>query len=142
MRFIEFMPLDADRSWSQVKLVPYDEVVATLDAAFGLEPLEQGSAPAQSFRYRDGVGEVGVIASVTRSVCSSCDRIRLTAEGPLRNCLFAVDETDLRAIMRGGGSDDDLAAAIGGSVAAKWAGHQVGSVTFVQPPRTMSQIGG
>ena len=142
VRFIEVMPLDADRSWSEDRLVPYDEIVAVLDAEFGLERLDQGSAPAQSFRYRDGTGEVGVIASVTRSFCSSCDRIRLTAEGQLRNCLFAVDETDLRAILRGGGTDDDLAAAIGGSVASKWAGHQVGTVTFVQPRRTMSQIGG
>jgi cyclic pyranopterin phosphate synthase len=85
---------------------------------------------------------VGVIASVTRPFCESCDRIRLTAEGQLRNCLFSVRETDLRSIMRGGGSDDDLAAAIEAEVGRKWAGHSIGQVNFIRPARSMSQIGG
>ena len=142
VRFIEVMPLDADHGWSADSVVPYEEIVERIGAVHPLVPLEQGSAPAQALRYADGGGEVGVVASVTRSFCSSCDRIRLTAEGQLRNCLFALDETDLRAILRGGGSDDDIAAAVAASVAGKWEGHAVNTVTFVQPPRTMSQIGG
>ena len=142
VRFIEWMPLDADHAWARQQVVSYDEVVARIDAAHPLEPLEQGSAPAQAFRYRDGRGEVGVVASVTRSFCGSCDRVRLTAEGQFRNCLFALEETDLRAILRGGGSDEELAAAAAGSVAGKWAGHSIDQATFVQPPRSMSQIGG
>ena len=102
----------------------------------------RGSQPAERFRYLDGRGEVGVIASVTRSFCGSCDRVRLTAEGMFRNCLFAVRETDLRAVLREGGSDDDLAAAVAADVGDKWAGHSIGQVHFVRPARTMSQIGG
>jgi GTP 3',8-cyclase len=142
VRFIEFMPLDADHGWSQGSVVTYDEIVETISSVYPLEPLAQGSDPAQSFRYADGGGEIGVVASVTRSFCASCDRVRITAEGKFRNCLFALEETDLRAVLRGGGTDDDLAEAMRGSVAAKWAGHGIGSVSFVQPPRTMSQIGG
>jgi cyclic pyranopterin phosphate synthase len=143
VRFIEFMPLDADQDWSADKVVPTAEVVATIDAAFPLEPVgERGSAPAERFRYRDGRGEVGVVGSVTRSFCGSCDRVRLTAEGMFRNCLFAVAETDLRAVLRGGGTDDDLAAAIAADVGSKWAGHSIGRVEFRRPERSMSQIGG
>jgi GTP 3',8-cyclase len=142
VRFIEFMPLDADRAWSRDRMVPADEVLAALAAAWPLEPVERGPEPAEAFRYLDGGGRVGVIASVTRSFCSTCDRVRLTAEGQFRNCLFAMGETDLRGLLRSGGSDDDLAGAIAASVASKWAGHRVGTETFVAPPRTMSQIGG
>ncbi len=143
VRFLEFMPLDADQAWTSRTVVPAEEIVATVDAAYPLEAVEvRGSQPAERFRYRDGGGEIGVIASVTRSFCGSCDRVRLTAEGMFRNCLFAVRETDLRAILRGGGSDDDLAAAIRADVATKWAGHSIGQVHFVRPARSMSQIGG
>jgi cyclic pyranopterin phosphate synthase len=143
VRFIEFMPLDADQGWSPEKVVPAAEVVATIDAAFPLEPVGgRGSAPAERLRYRDGRGEVGVVGSVSRSFCGSCDRVRLTAEGMFRNCLFAVEETDLRAVLRDGGSDDDLAAAIAADVGRKWAGHSIGRVTFLPPNRSMSQIGG
>ena len=143
IRFIEFMPLDADDGWAPGSVVPAAEVVAAIDAVFPLEPVEgRGSAPAERYRYRDGAGEVGLIASVTQSFCGSCDRVRLTAEGMFRNCLFAVQETDLRAILRGGGSDDDLAAAVEADVGAKWAGHSIGRVDFVRPTRSMSQIGG
>ncbi|HEX2048593.1 MAG TPA: GTP 3',8-cyclase MoaA [Acidimicrobiales bacterium] len=143
VRFIEFMPLDADDGWAPGTVVPAAEVVAAIDAVYPLEPVDgRGSAPAERFRYRDGKGEVGVIASVTQSFCGSCDRVRLTAEGMFRNCLFAVRETDLRAILRGGGSDDDLAAAIAADVGGKWAGHSIGRVTFIRPARSMSQIGG
>ena len=146
VRFIEFMPLDADEAWSADKVVPAAEVVAAIDAAFPLEPVDpvgdRGSAPAERFHYRDGQGEVGVIGSVTRSFCGTCDRVRLTADGMFRNCLFAVAETDLRAVLRGGGSDDELAAAIAADVGTKWAGHSVGRVEFRRPARSMSQIGG
>ena len=143
VRFIEFMPLDADEGWAPGTVVPAGEVVAAIDAVYPLEPVPgRGSAPAERFRYRDGGGEVGVIASVTQSFCGSCDRVRLTAEGMFRNCLFAVQETDLRAVLRRGGSDDDLAAAIAADVGRKWAGHSIGRVEFVRPTRTMSQIGG
>ena len=143
LRFIEYMPLDADGAWSAEQVVPAAEVLAAIDAVWPLEPLGgRGSQPAERFRYRDGAGEVGVVGSVTRSFCGTCDRVRLTAEGMFRNCLFAVDETDLRAVLRGGGSDDDLAAAMAADVGRKWAGHTIGQVTFRRPARSMSQIGG
>ncbi len=143
VRFLEFMPLDADRDWTGGAVVPAEEIVAAVDAVYPLEPVEvRGSQPAERFRYRDGGGEIGVIASVTRPFCAGCDRVRLTAEGMFRNCLFAVRETDLRAILRGGGSDDDVAAAIQADVSTKWAGHSIGQVHFVRPDRSMSQIGG
>ena len=143
VRFIEFMPLDADGAWAADKVVPADEVVAAIDAVFPLAPVgARGPDPADRYRYRDGEGEVGVIGSVTRSFCGACDRVRLTAEGMFRNCLFAVQETDLRAVLRDGGSDDDLAAAIAADVGRKWAGHSIGQVSFVRPTRSMSQIGG
>jgi cyclic pyranopterin phosphate synthase len=141
-RFIEYMPLDADQTWTRDQVVPSDEVVAAVDAVFPLEPVAHGPEPAARWRYRDGRGEIGVIASVTRPFCGDCDRVRLTAEGQFRNCLFAVDETDLRALLRGGAGDDALAEAMAASVAAKWAGHGIGKATFVRPPRSMSQIGG
>jgi cyclic pyranopterin phosphate synthase len=142
VRFIEWMPLDADGEWAADRVVPAAEVVAAIAAEFPVEAQPRGSAPAERYRYRDGRGAFGVVGSVTRSFCSSCDRIRLTAEGQLRNCLFAVRETDLRSIMRAGGSDDDVAAAIEAEVGRKWAGHSIGQVNFIRPARSMSQIGG
>jgi len=144
VRFIEFMPLDASGKWSADKVISRDEIVAAIDAVYPLEPHEQdgGPEPAETFRYRDGAGEFGVIASVTNAFCGSCDRVRLTAEGQLRSCLFALDETDLRAVLRSGGSDDDLAAAVTRCVEGKWAGHMVNDVHFIRPRRSMSQIGG
>ena len=142
VRFIEFMPLDADHSWSAVQVVPGERIIAAIAAAYPLRPLARGSDPAEVFEYLDGGGRIGAIASVTAPFCARCDRVRLTAEGRLRNCLFSMEETDLRSVLRHGDSDDDLAAAIASCVAAKGPGHQIGSVTFVQPPRTMSQIGG
>lgn len=142
VRFIEFMPLDADDAWGPDVVVPAAEVVERIDAVFPLEPVHRGAAPATRYRYRDGRGDVGVIASVTEPFCGSCDRVRLTAEGQFRNCLFAVAETDLRARLRGGAGDDELASAIAADVAGKWAGHSIGQVTFIRPSRSMSQIGG
>jgi cyclic pyranopterin phosphate synthase len=142
VRFIEFMPLDASGAWSPASVVGYDEIVAAIDAAFPIEPVARGSEPAERFRYRDGGGEVGVIPSVTRPFCGACDRVRLTADGHLRNCLFALREVDLKPLLRGGATDDDVAAAIEAEVGRKWAGHAIGRVDFVRPPRSMSQIGG
>jgi GTP 3',8-cyclase len=141
-RFIEYMPLDAEGGWSRDQVVPAEEIVAAIDAVYPLEPVVHGPEPAARWRYRDGGGEIGVIPSVTQPFCESCDRIRITADGQLRSCLFALRETDLRAVLRGGGSDDDLAAAIAAEVGTKWAGHSIGQVTFVRPSRSMSQIGG
>jgi cyclic pyranopterin phosphate synthase len=142
VRFIEFMPLDADRRWSTDAVVASAEIISTIDAAFPLAPLERGSAPAERHRYLDGRGEVGVIGSVTEPFCSSCDRVRLTADGQLRACLFSTEETDLRALLRGGATDADLADAIAATVAGKWAGHGITQVGFTRPTRSMSEIGG
>jgi cyclic pyranopterin phosphate synthase len=143
LRFIEFMPLDAAEGWASPKVVGQDEIVAALAAAFPLEPVPaRGAAPADRWRYLDGKGLVGVIPSVTKPFCGDCDRVRVTAEGQLRTCLFETREFDLRAIVRRGGTDDDLAAEIERAVGTKWAGHRIGQATFVRPPRSMSQIGG
>jgi cyclic pyranopterin phosphate synthase len=142
VRFIEWMPLDADQQWQSEAVVSQAEIVAAIDAVHPIDPLARGHQPAERFVYRDGAGEVGVIPSVTRPFCDSCDRIRLTAEGQLRSCLFAVDEVDLRALVRGGATDDEVADAVRRCVAGKWAGHMIGQVTFVRPRRSMSQIGG
>jgi cyclic pyranopterin phosphate synthase len=146
IRFIEWMPLDGGGEWAADRVVPASEVIAAIDKVFPLEPVVadggRDAAPAERFRYRDGGGEVGVIASVTRPFCGSCDRVRLTAEGQLRNCLFAVREADLRTVLRSGASDEDLAGAIAAEVGRKWAGHAIGQVHFIRPARSMSQIGG
>ena len=143
VRFIEFMPLDASEAWSSTSVVPYDEIRSRVDEAFPIEPVAaRGSAPAERFRYRDGGGEVGIIPSVTQPFCGDCDRIRLSAEGQLRSCLFGHDEHDLRSLLRAGADDDALSAVVEGAVAAKWAGHAIGQVHFIRPPRSMSQLGG
>ena len=142
VRFIEFMPLDADLSWSNDKVVTLDEIVATVNKEFPLAPVERSHSPAAVWHYADGGGSFGVIASVTDAFCDSCDRVRLTAEGMFRNCLFAVDEHDLRSLLRSGASDDEVAEVISGVVADKWAGHAINQVHFIRPGRSMSQIGG
>ena len=141
-RFIEFMPLDADEAWSADKVVPAAEIVAAIAGVYPVEAVAQGSEPAARYRYLDGRGGFGVIASVTAPFCGACDRVRLTAEGKFRNCLFAVEETDLRALLRSGADDHALAAAVAADVGRKWAGHSIGKVRFVRPGRSMSQIGG
>jgi cyclic pyranopterin phosphate synthase len=142
VRFIEWMPLDGGDAWSNDQVVTQAEIVARIGAAFPLEPVQRGSEPAERFRYLDGVGEVGVIPSVTRPFCEQCDRIRLTADGQLRSCLFSLEDHDLRTILRSGGTDADLSDAIEACVGAKWAGHAINQVHFVKPRRSMSQIGG
>jgi cyclic pyranopterin phosphate synthase len=145
VRFIEWMPLDAEQRWDLTAVVTQAEIVAAIDAVHPLEPSQpagRGSAPAESFRYRDGGGRVGVIASVTHAFCESCDRIRLSAEGQFRNCLFAVDEIDVRGPLRAGATDDEIGALLEANVAHKWAGHDIGRVQFIRPSKSMSQIGG
>jgi cyclic pyranopterin phosphate synthase len=149
VRFIEFMPLDAQGEWSAELVVPASEMVERINDVFPLELAHHAHIePAERYAYRDGVGDVGVIASVSEPFCENCDRVRLTAEGQFRTCLFALDETDLRAELRAPGGlealdlDDRLAAAIEGAVGKKWAGHRIGQVDFVRPARSMSQIGG
>jgi cyclic pyranopterin phosphate synthase len=142
VRFIEYMPLDADGAWERSQVVSQAEVLARIGAVFPLAPVGRGSEPAERFRYLDGKGEVGVIPSVTQPFCDRCDRIRLTADGQLRSCLFSLEDHDLRGVVRSGGSDDDLSDAIEACVGAKWAGHAIDRVQFVRPRRSMSQIGG
>ena len=142
VRFIEFMPLDGGHTWKPGAVVPGERIVATIGAVHPLVPIARGHEPAARWAYADGRGEVGVVPSVTEPFCATCDRVRLTAEGRMRSCLFSLEETDLRSLLREGGTDDQLAAAMAACVAGKWAGHAIGSVTFVQPPRSMSQIGG
>ena len=143
VRFIEFMPLDAQGEWTNEQVVTKAEIVAAIGEVFPLEPVaERESDPAARWRYVDGGGEFGVIPSVTEAFCESCDRVRLTADGMLRHCLFATRELDLRTLLRTEATDDDLAAAITAEVGAKWAGHQINQVHFIRPSRSMSQIGG
>ncbi len=142
VRFIEFMPLDADEQWGPDRVVPLQRVIEEIHEAFPIEAIERTSAPATRYRYLDGQGEVGVIATVTEKFCDTCDRIRLTADGQFRNCLFAVTDYNLRDAMRGGATDDELAAIIEGAVHDKWAGHGIDTVHFIRPKRNMSQIGG
>ena len=147
VRFIEFMPLDAQGAWQRNDVVAAADIVATIDAVFPLdaEP-RSGPAPAQRWHYRDGGGSIGVIPTVTESFCATCDRVRLTADGQFRTCLFATDEHDLRAVLRSGQPlaevEDRVATVMAEAVAGKWAGHQVGQVHFIRPGRSMSQIGG
>ena len=143
VRFIEFMPLDGDGGWTRESVLTRREIVERIHAAYPLDPIpNRGSAPAERFRFRDGKGEIGVIATVTEPFCDRCDRIRLTAEGKLRNCLFADDETDIRSLLRGGADDERIAQAIAENVARKRRGHLIDQADFVKPKRVMSQIGG
>jgi cyclic pyranopterin phosphate synthase len=143
IRFIEFMPLDGDELWSRDQILTGEEIVERIGAVYPLDAIPgRGSQPAQRYRFRDGKGEIGVIATVTEPFCDSCDRIRLTADGKLRNCLFALDETDLRVLLRGDANDNAIAEAIKASVWSKWRGHLINQTEFTRPERSMSQIGG
>jgi cyclic pyranopterin phosphate synthase len=143
LRFIEQMPLDPQHGWDRGTMVDADEILAVLGRSHELTPVEQrGSAPAEQFLVDGGPAVVGVVGSVTRPFCASCDRLRLTADGQVRNCLFARDESDLRTPLRDGADDDELAARLRVAVAGKKAGHGIGDPGFVQPDRPMSAIGG
>lgn len=143
VRFIEFMPLDASNEWERKKVVTQDEIVAAISAEFPItQVVQRGAAPADRWSYVDGAGTVGIIPSVSHPFCGDCDRVRLTSDGQFRTCLFATDETDIRSLLRNGGSDDDIAQLVSAAVAGKWAGHHINQVNFIRPKRTMSQIGG
>jgi cyclic pyranopterin phosphate synthase len=145
LRFIEQMPLDAQHGWRRDGMVTADEILAALSAEFSLSPDDpdvRGSAPAEAFLVDGGPAVIGVIGSVTRPFCGSCDRVRLTADGQVLNCLFARAESDLRAALRSGASDDEIAARWRAAVASKLPGHGINDPTFLQPDRPMSAIGG
>ena len=145
MRFIEFMPLDAEQHWQAAQVLGGEEIRARLEAAFGpLLPAARPdpSQPATDFVFADGIGRIGFINPVTQPFCSDCNRLRLTAEGKVRNCLFSMVEWDARELLRGGASDDDIAQLVRDCVAAKKPGHGIDSPEFVRPERAMYQIGG
>jgi cyclic pyranopterin phosphate synthase len=143
VRFIEFMPLDADHAWSADQVLTGEELRAIIDAVYPLEELpREPSATARVFRFADGRGEIGFINPVSEPFCADCNRVRLTAEGKLRTCLFSVNETDLRKPLRAGVVDSELASLIRDAVWRKELKHHVGEPGFIQPPRTMSAIGG
>lgn len=145
LRFIEYMPLDARDAWERSKVLLMQEIAETIQREVGpLSPVAGNDphAPATLFSYDDGKGTLGFIASVSHPFCRSCNRIRITADGKLRNCLFAVDEIDLRSLIRAGADDARLARAFLESVAEKWEGHEINTARFVKPDRLMHSIGG
>jgi GTP 3',8-cyclase len=143
VRFIEFMPLDGDHAWSQDQVLTGEEIRAIVDRVYPLEERpREPHATARVFRFKDGTGELGFINPVSEPFCADCNRIRLTADGKLRTCLFSIHETDLRAVLRGGASDDELERVVRDAVWRKELKHHVGEPGFRQPPRTMSAIGG
>ena len=144
-RFIEFMPLDAQHLWGKGKVLTADEIAATIAREIGPllpAPDQDPRAPATEFMYADGSGRVGFIASVSKPFCMNCNRVRLTSDGKLRYCLFAIDETDVKQLLRSNASDDEIRAVIQSNIAEKWLGHEINSAQFVPPPRPMYSIGG
>ncbi len=145
VRFIEFMPLDAQSLWDRSKVLLAGDIIRILSGEIApLVEIRDGDprAPALEYRFADGVGQIGFIASVSRPFCLNCNRIRLTADGKLRYCLFALEEDDVKTLLRGGASDEEIAALIRRNVAAKWEGHEINTARFVAPPRPMYSIGG
>ena len=145
VRYIEFMPLDAQGLWSRANVLTASEIIETLSRE--IAPLEaipdaDPRAPATEYRFADGIGRVGFIASVSRPFCLNCNRIRLTSDGKLRYCLFAIEETDVKGLLRSGASDDEIAETIRMTVRKKWIGHEINTARFVAPPRPMYAIGG
>jgi cyclic pyranopterin phosphate synthase len=144
-RFIEFMPLDAQNLWDRSRVLLADDIIAMLSREISpLAPVPDPDprAPASQFEYADGGGRVGFIASVSKPFCLNCNRLRLTADGKLRYCLFAIEEDDVKGPMRAGASDEEIAALIRRNLAGKWEGHEINSAHFVPPPRPMYSIGG
>src|SRR5271166_1943664 len=145
VRFIEFMPLDAQGLWSRKNVLSADEIIDVLSREIAplIEiPDRDPRAPATDYRFADGSGNVGFIASVTRPFCLNCNRLRLTSDGKVRYCLFAIEETDVKGLLRNGAPDQDIASAIRACVGEKWLGHEINSNHFVPPPRPMHSIGG
>lgn len=144
-RYIEFMPLDAQGLWDRRKVLLADDIIETLSREISpLIPVPNPDprVPATEYEYADGGGRVGFIASISRPFCLNCNRLRITADGKLRYCLFAIEEDDVKGLMRSGASDDEIAGLIRRNVAGKWEGHEINSARFVPPPRPMYQIGG
>jgi cyclic pyranopterin phosphate synthase len=143
VRFIEFMPLDGDHAWTPEQVLTGEEIRAAIDAVYPLEPEPRGpSATARVYRFADGRGRIGFINPVSEPFCGDCNRIRLTADGRLRTCLFSLNETDLRTPLRSDASDDELEAIVRDAVWRKELKHRVNEPGFIQPARTMSAIGG
>jgi len=143
MRFIEFMPLDADRAWTRDLVVPAAEVYERIAARWPLVPLpHERSETARKYRFADGRGEIGLIAPVTQPFCGFCSRLRMTADGKLRTCLFSREDRDLKPLLRGGASDDEVSEALAAMVMEKEKGHRINEPGFVPPARTMVSIGG
>ena len=144
VRFIEYMPIGAGDTWDYSKVVPTKEVIERIERKYPrLVPVEyHGSQPADRFKFIDGKGEIGFISSVSEPFCSHCNRIRITSDGRLRTCLFSLQETDLKSMLRGGAEDEVIARAITGAVWKKEKGHLINQPGFIKPARTMSQIGG
>jgi cyclic pyranopterin phosphate synthase len=143
VRFIEYMPLDAEHAWERAKVVPSARILESIHDVYPLVPVGPDQEPASSYRFADGApGGIGAIASVTEPFCASCNRLRITAEGEVRACLFALEETDLRGPLRAGASDEELEALVRTNVWRKWSGHRINHPDFVQPERSMSAIGG
>lgn len=143
VRFIEFMPIGKDDGWALEKVMPTREVLERIQQRYPLIPLKENeNRPADRFLFADGAGELGFISSVTEPFCTHCDRVRITSDGKLRTCLFSLQETDLRSMLRGKGTDRELADAIVNAVWKKEEGHLINRPGFVRPVRTMSQIGG
>jgi GTP 3',8-cyclase len=143
VRFIEYMPLDADHAWTPEQVLTGEEIRAAIDAVYPLEPEpREPSATARVYRFADGQGRIGLINPVSEPFCADCNRIRLTADGRLRTCLFSLNETDLRSPIRAGASDSELETIIRNAVWRKELKHHVGEPGFIQPGRTMSAIGG
>jgi cyclic pyranopterin phosphate synthase len=144
-RYIEFMPLDAQSLWDRASVLTADEIISLLSreiAPLRAVPDADPRAPATQYEYTDGGGRVGLIASVSKPFCLNCNRIRLTSDGKLRYCLFAIDETDVRPLLRSQASDEEIAVVIRSNIAAKWIGHEINSPKFIPPPRPMYSIGG
>ncbi len=143
VRFIEFMPLDAQGQWDKSQLVPGREIFERINAVWPLRAVDVGgSAPAERFKFADGLGEIGLISSVTQPFCGTCNRLRLTADGAIRNCLFSDNEFSLRDLMRDDGSDDEIALMLRKAVWEKFPGHAINEPGFLRPTRSMSMIGG
>lgn len=145
LRFIEYMPLDAGDAWERGKVLFASEMIEILTQEFGPlipDPNADPRAPASDYDYSDGGGRIGFIASVSRPFCQSCNRIRLTADGKLRNCLFSLDETDVRGLLRDGGDDAAISSVLEASVKTKWEGHEINTSKFIKPERLMHSIGG
>jgi cyclic pyranopterin phosphate synthase len=144
-RFIEFMPLDAQSLWGRGRVLTADEMIATISREIGplvAVPDSDPRAPATEYAYADGSGRLGFIASVSKPFCLNCNRIRLTSDGKLRYCLFAIDETDVKQLLRSGAPDEQIQAVIRQNVSEKWLGHEINSTKFIPPPRPMYAIGG